>query len=178
MNMAVSKAQKAEQIESLQQEFGRATSVVLTEFSGLSVNDDTVLRRKLRDQGVVYRVVKNTLARRALEGTSMAVVRDDFVGPIGVAFGGEDPTGPARVLVEFTRTNEKLKIKSGCVEGSRLDVDGVRRLAKLPSKAELRASLLGVLDGPARQMVGVLAAPAREFVGVLKAYEDKLSQQA
>ncbi len=154
-----------------------ASCLYLADFRGLTVLDANELRNKCRDAGVTYRVVKNTLAKLALEGTDKADIADGFSGPTAVAWTNEDAAAPAKVLADFAKTNDALELKGAVVEGATLDAAQVAVLAKLPSRDELRSQLLSVLVAPMQQIVSVISAPARDVVGVIDAYAKKLGEE-
>jgi large subunit ribosomal protein L10 len=168
------RSEKQQLIEQLHQEFGRSSHAILVDFRGLSVPAVTEFRRKVRRSGSRYRVVKNTLALRALKDTPLEGLAPKFDGITGVAYTGADPVALAKVLVDFARDHPQLVVKGAVVSGSQmLDADGVKALSAMPSLPELRARLLGLLQGPAAKLVRVLAAPSTQLVRVLKAKEDK-----
>jgi large subunit ribosomal protein L10 len=169
----VNKTEKKELIDELHETFSRAKAAVITGYSGINVEQVTDLRKKLRAAKVDYRVVKNTLARKAAEGTPVEPLKDHFVGPVGIAIGYDDPVAPAKVLSEFQKGLDKLQIKVGVLEGKLLKAADIKALANLPSLASLRAKLIGLLQAPASRMVGVLAAPGGQVARVLKAKADK-----
>ena len=125
-----------------------AKSVVLVDYRGLTVEQDTRLRRELREAGVVYKVYKNTMLHLAFDGTDYAQLDKDLEGPTAIAFGIEDETAPARILNKFSKEAEALQIKSGVVDGEYYDEAGVKVLATIPSKDELISKLLGSLQSP------------------------------
>lgn len=131
-------------------DFESVQGAILADFKGLSVRDITEIRRAFRKQGVSVRVVKNTLARIAAK--TLAVIGADFVGTTAIAYSKEDPVAPARVAEECAKTKDKFIVKGGYVNGTRLNSKGVEQLAKLPSREELRAKLLGTLVAPATQI--------------------------
>jgi large subunit ribosomal protein L10 len=161
------KSEKEAMIQGLAEKFSRAKSVVVAEFNKIDVATATQLRRKLREGGVEYKVIKNTLAKRAAQGTPLAVVADDFVGPIALAISYEDVVAPAKILMEFLKDRDFLKVKSGVVDGQRIQAVEVNALSKLPGLPELRASLLGLLSQPATQLVRTLAEPGSRLARVL-----------
>jgi len=166
------RSQKAEVIEFIRDRFGKMTSAVFVDYAGLSVEEVTKLRDQLRDQGVEYRVLKNKLLLQALRTSSYIESLDRMVlrGMTGVAWSYEEPGAAARVLKQYRRENEKLKIKGAVLDGEVLDSSSVEnQLATLPSKDEARSMLLATFNAPAQHMAMLLAAPAREFVGVLAA---------
>ena len=167
------KAEKQDVINELHEKFARAKSAVLTGYSGINVEQITELRSKLRQSKVEYRVVKNTLARKAAEGTGLEALKDYFVGPIGIALGYDDPVAPAKVLQEFSKSQQKLELKVGVLEGKLLKQADVKALASLPSLNALRGKIVGLLQAPASRIVGVLQAPGGQVARVLRAKADK-----
>lgn len=163
------RAQKEKQVAELRDVFGAAGLVVLTHYSGLSVAEMTNLRTKMREAGASFKVTKNRLAKLALEGTNYSDLADSFTGPTAIAF-SEDPVAAAKVAVDFAKTNDKLVILSGSLDGKLLDENAVRDLAKLPSLDELRGKLVGLLQAPATKVAGVLQAPAGQLARVFGAY--------
>ncbi len=139
----------------------KAQSVVLAEYRGIEVGDLTKLRAKARESGVYLRVLKNTLVRRAVEGTPFADLSSHMVGPLiyGIA---EDPIAAAKVLNDFAKSNDKLILKAGSYAGETLDAAGVKALASIPSREELLAKLLGVMMAPLSGMAVCLGALAKK----------------
>lgn len=166
-------SEKKELVEDLHRCFQKAAILILTDNKGLNVESVNELRRKLRDAGVEYRVVKNTLLWRAAEGTDVAVVTDDFIGPTAIAIGYDDPVEPAKVLAEFAKANEKLEIKAGVMNGDRLAVDNIVALSKLPSREVLLSQFLSVLNGVPTSFVRVLNGVPQKLVYALNAIRDQ-----
>lgn len=139
----------------------KAQSMVLAEYRGIEVGDLTKLRAKARESGVYLRVLKNTLVRRAVEGTAFADLSSHMVGPLiyGIA---EDPIAAAKVLNDFAKSNDKLILKAGSYAGENLDAAGVKALASIPSREELLAKLLGVMMAPLSGMAVCLGALAKK----------------
>jgi large subunit ribosomal protein L10 len=136
----------------------------------------TEFRRRIRKSGCSYRVVKNTLALRAIPGTPLEKISAGFTGTTGVAYSREDPVVLAKVLVEFNKENPKLVVKAGLLAGSQLlNADGVKALSIMPALPEMRARLLGALQAPMTQLVRLLGAPATQLARVIKARQDKLA---
>ena len=160
-------------IQDLHEKFARAKTAVITGYSGINVEQITELRAKLRSAKVEYRVVKNTLARKAAEGTGLEPLKDHFVGPVGIALGYDDVVAPAKVLFEFSKTQVKLQLKFGVLDGRLLQQADIKALASLPSLDVLRGKIIGLLQAPASRIVGVLAAPAGQIARVMKAKADK-----
>ena len=139
----------------------KAQSMVLAEYRGIEVGDLTQLRAKARASGVYLRVLKNTLARRAVEGTQFAPLADTMVGPLIYSI-SDDAVAAAKVISDFSKTNDKLKVMGGNYAGKNLDVAGVNALASIPSREVLIAQLLGVMQAPVSGFARVLAAVAAQ----------------
>lgn len=179
--------EKQERIAELRDKFMRAKAAVVTDYRGLKVSELTELRRKLRDSGIEYRVVKNTLTRLAVKETPARSLADHLTGPCAVALGYEDEVTPAKVILDFAKTSGKLQVKIGVLRGRLVDPENLKKVITLPGRAELQAQLLGLLSAmPARLLgvmsavprnfVSVLAASPRNFLGVLKAIQRKAAQ--
>ncbi len=172
------RSEKQIQIEQIRERFGRAASAVLTDFRGLDVESINALRREFEKVDVEYKVVKNTLTKIALkEQAYLANMEEHLAGPTAIAWSYEDPVSSAKVIVDFVKTNEKLKIKCGVLEGEVVDAQGVHALSKMPGKDELKATLLATFMAPAQGMVRLLAAPAQNFVYLLSARQRQLEEQ-
>lgn len=139
----------------------KSQTMVLAEYRGIEVGDLTLLRKKAREAGVYLHVVKNTLVRRAVANTPFANLTDQMTGPLIYGL-SEDAVAAAKVLVEFAKGNEKLVVKSGSYTGEFLDAEGVKALASIPSREELLAKLLGVMQAPVSGLAGALAALAKK----------------
>ncbi len=150
-----------------------AVSAIAAEYRGLSVADMTALRADARDKGVYLRVVRNTLARRALEGTEFECMRDGLVGPLLLAFSQEDPGAAARLIGDFSRQNEKLVPKLISVGGQLLEPTDIKRLADLPTKEQAVAMLMGVMKAPVEKLVRTLAEPHGKLVRTIAAIRDQ-----
>ena len=138
-----------------------AQTIAVAEYRGIAVGDLTVLRAKAREAGVYLRVLKNTLVRRAIADTPFAGLSDQLVGPLIYSV-SEDPVAAARVLNDFAKGNDKLVIKAGSYAGNVLDVEAVKALASIPSRDELLAKLLGVMQAPVTGFACTLAALAKQ----------------
>jgi large subunit ribosomal protein L10 len=133
-----------------------AQSMVLVDYRGLTVAQDTVLRKELRENGVVYKVYKNTLIKRAIEGTEFEGASVDLEEPTAIAVSKTDATAPARILAKFAKTADKLEIKSGVVEGTYYDKDAIKTIANIPSREELLSKLLGSMQSPIANFARVI----------------------
>ncbi len=171
--MAVTRAAKQEELTQLESDLKGTDSAILLNFKGLNVPQVTHLRRELRKVKATYKVVKNTIAKRAIKGTAFEVLSDHFVGTTAIAYTSKDPVALAKTLTTFAKTAPSLQIKAAVVQGRAIKVAEVTDLAALPGKPELYAKLLFLLSAPMVQLVSVLNAAPRDFVGVLAAYERK-----
>lgn len=149
--------EKAKIVTELHDSLARSQVAILSYYRGLTVAELTELRRKFRVVGAEFRVVKNTLAKRALTGTAFEKLSDMLEGPSALAT-SQDPVGPAKVLTEFLKTHPKLEIRGGVLEGQILGVEGIQALAQLPPKEVLLARMLGAMKRPMQDIAGVLAA--------------------
>jgi large subunit ribosomal protein L10 len=175
----LTRAQKESEISELHDRFGRATSVFVAEYRGLTVAAVDALRAKLRSEGqgaFEYRVAKNTLVRRAVAGSAAEALRPHLVGPTALAFSFGDPARLAKVLVDYAREHEVFQLRVGVVEGRALDAREITTLATLPSLDELRAQLVGLIQAPATKIAGVLAAPAGQLARLMAARQKKLEE--
>ena len=166
------RSEKEKLVTSLHETLKKAELVVITQQSGLTVAEVTNLRRQMRQAGAGYKVTKNRLARRALEGTKFEGLGPMFTGPTAIAYSA-DPIAAAKVAVTYANSNEKLKIVGGAMGGQVLDPSGIKALATLPSLDQLRAKIIGILVTPATRVASVLQAPAGQLARVLKAYASK-----
>ena len=170
------KEEKATAIAELNEKFSRAKLAVMTECSGLEVNHITELRRQLRGVKAEFRVVKNTLAARAVDGTQLAAAKPHFKGPLAMLIGYDDPAVATKILRDFIKAekrDEKMKITVGVLNGNLLQAEQLLAVASLPSKAVLISMLLSAMQGPARGLVYALSGLLRGLVGVLAAIQDK-----
>ena len=147
---------KAPVIDEIKEVVGRATSAVLVDYRGLTVEQDTKLRKELREAGVVYKVYKNTFLKRAFEGTDFAQLDSHLDGPTAIAFGIDDATAPARVLAKYVDNIDALTFKAGVVDGTYYDEAGVVTLSKIPSRDVLLSKFLGSIQSPIANFARVI----------------------
>ena len=143
-------------VQEISEMINGAQSVVVVDYRGLTVAEDTQLRKQLREAGVSYKVYKNTLGNRAVEGTEFESLRDSLEGPNAFAVSTEDATAPARVLAEFAKKAPILEIKAGVVEGTFYDAEGMKAIASVPSREVLLSKLLGSIQSPITNLARVL----------------------
>jgi large subunit ribosomal protein L10 len=172
METAMDRAQKQEAIESLKSDFAGAGAVVVTHYMGLTVAEMTDLRGRLREQGAQLKVVKNTLATKALDGSIGEQGDALFKGPVAVAF-APDPVSAAKVATQYAKDNDKFVVVGGLMGQQVLDKGSVTALAALPSLDQLRGKLIGLLQAPATKIAGVLQAPAGQLARLMSAYAAK-----
>jgi large subunit ribosomal protein L7/L12 len=175
------KEEKTQVIAELREKFSRARAAFLTECTGLEGNEVTELRRQLRGAGAELKVVKNTLAVLAAEGTPLGAAKDHFRGPLSVAIGYDDPALPAKVLRDFIakeKRDKKMRITVGVVEGNLLDAARIRTVADLPSRKALLSMLLAGMQGPLTGLAGTMNGIIVKFVGTLIAIKGKPKEES
>jgi len=160
-------------VEDLHERFSKSRVVIVTDYKGLDVAAINLLRRKLREAGIEYKVVKNSLLIRAAEDTDVALIDSCFKGPSAVAMSYEDPVAPAKVLTGFAKEHKQLEIKAGVMEGQALDLDKIKVLSNLPSREDLLSSLLSAMNGVPTGFVRVLNAVPQNLLNVLQALKDQ-----
>lgn len=156
----------------------QAVSLIAAEYSGLTVSQMTGLRKSAREAGVYMRVVRNTLARRALEGTQFACMQPELVGPLLLAFSKEEPSAAARLLKDFAKENDKLVVRALSIDSQLLPASGLDKLASLPTRDEAIAQLMSVMKAPITKFVRTLAEPHAKMVRTVAAVRDKKQSAA
>jgi len=177
----MNRAQKEEQVQSLNERLTSAPYVALADYRGVTVEQINAFRRTLDENGVGYEVIKNTLAKRAIQGTSLEGLEDLLNGMTAWVISGEDPVLAAKTLRDASKPlvkEEVFSLKGGFFDGEMLDANGIAKVADYPSKEELLVTLLRTLQAGPRQVLGVLQAPGRDLLYLLKNYEAKLEQGA
>jgi large subunit ribosomal protein L10 len=170
--VSLNRTEKAAVIEEVSAQVAQAQSMVVAEYRGLDVASVTVLRKQAREQGVYLRVLKNTLARRAIAGTPFEGLSSGLTGPLIYGISA-DPVAAAKVLADFAKSNPNLVLKAGALPNSVMDVNGVKALASLPSREELLSKLLGTMQAPIAQFVRTLNEVPTKFVRGLAAVRDQ-----
>jgi large subunit ribosomal protein L10 len=173
------RSEKEQMITELHDKLSRAKVAIVAQPKNIDVATVTDLRKKFRAQKVEYKVVKNTLAKRAAKGTTAEVLSDLFDGPTALIMGFEDPVSPAKVLQDFVdKKADKLTVRGAVVDGKKIDAKAVEALAKLPGMQELKAMLLGVINRPAQLLVSVINQPASSLARVIDARREAEAKKA
>jgi large subunit ribosomal protein L10 len=174
----MNREEKKTAIAELREALGDNRNAFVLGFSGITVPDVTELRRQVKESRSSYRVIKNTLALRAVEGGALEVLREHFTGPTAVAYNADAPIALAKLLSNFAKTNPALVFKAGIVEGRPVSAAEIVELAELPTREQLLARLVFLLQSPVRRLAMVLNGPARNFVSVLSQIAEQKSQSA
>lgn len=162
--MSLNRNEKAAVVAEVSAQVAKAQTLALAEYRGLTVEHLNALRKQARDKGVYLHVLKNTLARRAVKGTSFEVATESMAGPLIYGF-SEDAVAAAKVIADFAKSNDKLVVRAGAYAGKALDANGVKALAAIPSKEVLLSQLLGLMQSPVSRIARVLAAVAEKKGG-------------
>ncbi len=165
--------QKKEVVKDLQERFSKAVFVVQTDYKGLNVDKINVLRKQLKENHIDYQVVKNTLLKRASDGTDVALIKDNFQGPSAVVIAYEDPVAPAKVLTAFAKENQNLQILAGVLRGKVIDATDVKAISELPPRDVLLGQMLATMNAVPTSFVRVLNKVPEGLVNVLTAIKDQ-----
>lgn len=164
-------------INDLKNKLNTASLSILTDFRGLNVKEDSELRNELRNKGIEYKVVKNTLIKLAVKDINLSSLKEYLVGPTAIAIDASDTISLAKILMDFNKKYKKLEIKAGILEGHVIEADKVKDLANLPSKEILIAKLAVVLNFPVTNLVNVLSSPIRGLLMCLKAIKEQKEKE-
>jgi large subunit ribosomal protein L10 len=169
----MARPEKVAEVQAITERFQAAQSMVMADYTGLTVHQMTEFRAKCRELNIDCRVVKNRLAMRAADAAELSFLKDHLKGPTALVFGPESQVGPAKLVVEFAKDNDKMQVKGGLVDGQYLDADQVLALSKVPSMDELIAKMMGSINSPASGLVGTVNG----VVGALCRAIDAVSKQ-
>ena len=162
------RSEKKDFVSDLKDEISKASSIIVAEYSGLTVNESEDLRNQMRENGAKFKVTKNRLTKLAINETQFKDISDLFKGPTAIAY-SSDPVAPAKVAVDFEKKLEKFKIVGGAYNGEKIDIDKINFLAKLPSLDELRGKLIGLISAPAQKIVSIAIEPGSQIARLLNA---------
>jgi large subunit ribosomal protein L10 len=168
--------EKEQTVQKLTGNFSKAQATYVVNYQGCSCEDITRLKRQLKPVGASLTVVKNTLVRRSVKGTEIEGISKLLVGPTAVVLANEDIVTPAKALKEFAKDRESFSIKGGFVDGVVVDTNAINALAELPSKEQMFANLLALINAPATRLLQTINAPASSLARLLKAYEGKIAE--
>ena len=169
------RSDKKEFVQKLKDEINASSSVIVTHYSGLTVNESEQLRLEMRNNGAKFKVTKNRLTKLALEQTQFKDIADLFTGPTAIAY-SEDPVAPAKVAVSFEKKLEKFKIIGGGYDGEKIDLEKINFLATLPSMDELRGQIIGLISAPAQKIASILKEPAGQMARLVNARTKSLEE--
>lgn len=170
--MKLTRIQKEQLVTKVTEQLEKSKAVLMVNFSGLKVNEERELKKKLREQGIAFEVIKNTLFKIALKKTKIDVDEKLLDQPIALIWSAEDEVAPAKITVNFAKEAEKLQLVGGIIDKKFVDVDEIFQLAALPGRAELYAKLVGTLNAPLTRLVNVLQGNLRSLVYILKQYQE------
>lgn len=176
--MALNLEQKKAIVSEVSRVATDATALVVADYQGISVPDMTQLRASAREKGVYLKVIRNTLARKALEGTEYTCVSDDLTGPMLYAFSGAEPSSAARLIKDFVKTNEAIEVKLVSIGGVKYPPQGIDKVAKLPTKDEAISMLMAVMKAPVEKLVRTMAEPQGKLVRTLAAVRQQKETSA
>ncbi len=166
------RSEKVNAVNEIEELYRNHSAIIVTHYHGLTVDQVTQLRNNLRKEGAKFKVVKNTLAKIAAQKAGIANVDSLFKGPVAIAY-SQDSVATAKTVFEFAKTNSAFKIVGGILDNNLIDYKIVDQLSKLPSLKELQATIVGILQAPARKVIGVTSAPASQLARVIVAYSNK-----
>ena len=173
----MNRTEKEEVISELHEKMAKAKAAILAEPKGLDVETVTALRKKFRDAGVDYKIVKNTLAQRAAKGTPVEPLVEKFVGPTALIMSYADVVAPAKIVADFAKDRDNFAIRTAVVDGKVIDANGVKALAKMPGLPELRATIAMMIAQPATRLARMIGTPGQQLARVLGARREQLEKQ-
>ena len=171
----MNRSEKKEFVQKLKEEIDTSSSVIVTHYSGLSVDESEQLRSEMRSNGAKFKVTKNRLTKLALEQTRFKVIADLFTGPTAIAY-SDDPVAPAKVAVSFEKKLEKFKIIGGGYDGDKIDLEKINFLATLPSLDELKGKIVGLISAPAQKIASIVKEPAGKMARLMSAQSKSLEK--
>jgi len=171
----LNKQEKKQVVSELQEKFEKAKGVVFTDYRGLNVEEISDLRNSLRSEAIEYRVVKNTLAKIATDGTPIEAAKDIISGPVGIAVGYDDPVLLVKKVLEYNKTNKKLDITGGVIEGTFCSVEQIKTIAKLPSREVQLSMLVGAMQSPTSTLASLLNSTLTQFIYAFEALKNNKS---
>jgi len=169
----LNRSEKEQAVQQLKEEFGKSKAVVFADYRGLTVAELSNLRKLLKEGDINFKVVKNTLAKIAAEGTSVAAAKDSFKGPVGIAISHDDPVTIVKKMLEFSKKNDKLKVGIGLIEGSLCTTTDLKTVAEIPPRPVLLSMLAGVFQAPLSKMASALNATVSKVAYALEAVKNK-----
>lgn len=170
----MNRTQKQDFVTNFNAELNKINFVVITHYKGLTVSDISSLREKIKESNSCFKVTKNSLAKRAVENTDYKNLQQFFIGPTAVAY-SDDPVSTAKIIYNFSKENENLKIIAGAMGNKELGVDDIKKLASLPSMEAIRAKIVGLINSPLKNIVSILSEPPSKLVRILNANNKKPS---
>ena len=171
----VKRSEKNDFVSNLKKDFSNATSIIVAEYSGLTVSETEKLRKEMRDNGAKFKVTKNRLTKLAISETQFKDISELFKGPTAIAF-SDDAVAPAKVAVNFEKTNNKFKIIGGAFEGKKIDKERINFLATLPSIDEMRGKIIGLIMAPAQKIASVVAEPGGQLARLMSTRQKQLEE--
>lgn len=172
----MNRSEKTQVVSDFSKKMEGFQAAILTHYRGLNVEQMNTLRRRLREEKISYHVVKNTLMRLAAKGTDLEKITDYFEGPTAIAISHDDPVSLAKIITEFVKTQPRLEIKVGLIQGRVIPPEEIKAIATMPSRDILMAQILGGIQGPAQEVAGVILSGLQQVLGVLNAHVDQLAK--
>ena len=169
------RSEKVDFVQKLKEELKGSSSVIVSHYDGLSVNETDNLRKEMRENGAKFKVTKNRLTKIALSDTPYEIIADLFTGPTAIAY-SDDPVAPAKVSVNFEKKFENFKILGGSFDGEKIDLDKINFLATLPSLDQIRGKLLGLLNAPAQKIASITQAPGAQLARLVGSRKEQLEK--